>query len=852
MRPNSTFPPSQSCFFAIMGALLGFASTLGAATYYVPVIARGPGAQGSFTETDLWMVAPVGGSAVTANLRLFKSGAGTGSNPDQGSKVVTIPAGGSLRYADAMKSLFGVEHGVGAVQIDATGELSVGSRTYDAAGTGTFGELVVGQTDDDVLHPGDTGYFHLAGKSSAVRTNVGVMNLGSSTLTFNVAVKSLTGGLLGLGAFQVPGHGHLQVNDIFAQTFALPADRARVELNGDQPFLAYSAYVDNGTNDPTIEIARRGSEAARELLLPVAAHAEGANGSHFRSDLRVTNPNVYPVVVDLTFFPRGGTPVSSETAFLRPGQTTSFEDLVVESFRLAGAVGPVRVSASGPVLAFSRLYNTTFAGTSGQGIPVLAHAASIYPGAPVELAGLEKSEETRSNVGFVNTSDRDVRFTAKLVGPEGEPLATRELILTPGGFEQWNDVFGLLGVPAGVASLRVETRPVTAATAANPETAGAFVYGSLVDNRTGDPSFLPFRFLRPATGHAVIAFQASPDTVCGLVSTEAEWEVAGNATAVTLSSSAGDTSVPLSASTSVFPPASGTLKLVSTGPSGVIAVRQDVAVDGMPSVDRFEVVQTQPICPYSPLKIRYETTNASAVYLTDGSALVQALPPASPSAGTDILVQTEENLELVAISSCGSSSKTAKADILDGGLRSISVRADPSTLYYYRWGQSTVGCCVVKYKPLTSTILYTITNPGKAKIVSIETTAMYGTIKDHSQPGGGGGNTFTLDYVGPAEWVTDTITVTATDECGNSVTGQTTIAINVCLPPEGQIGCACPQWCDSRGTNPSVPWYHCPDDSFGWCTHTAPAGATSCPYCFDQVWYLNNPPTGYSCNDPQY
>lgn len=856
MLPKYRCLESRFAFF-FTAAILAIAAVtpVEAGGGYIPVVARGAGAHGSFTQSDVWIANGTAASA-TVSLALLPTGLGTGSNTNILMKTVDVPAGRTIEIEDVVEELFGLASGVGALVVDAPDGVLAGSRTYDAGSGGTYGESILAIPGSDSIPPGATGYLLSPSKSNKFRTNLGLVNIANATLTVNVSIKSTSGGELGFKQFQVPGRGHAQINDIFSAAGASPSGQAQIQVAGDQSFFAYASVVDNGTNDPTIEIARtKGIGAGRELVVPAAAHADGANGTKFRTDLRLTNPNSWTVIARLFFHPRGGVPSGELPVILAPGQTYPFDDIVGLNFGATGA-GMIRISATGPVVGFSRLYNQAAIGTSGQAIPALPIARTIYPGAPVELTGLSKSAEERTNVGFVNASDRGVTVDARLLDAAGLSVGTKSVFLAAGEAAQWDDVFAVMGVAASEgARLVVSSTPATAASTSNPETAGLFAYASVIDNRTGDPSFLAGQpSIAAVVAPQVSSFTLSADTVCGAATqVSAYWTTTGTVTGVKLTGADGEQDVPAAGSAVVRFPANGTIRLVVTGPGGTTAVRVLGAAESTPVVSKFELLSEGPFCPASSIDARWETSGASAVYLSDGSALLRPMPANSGVEGLPIDILYGANLELIAVSACGSSSKTVVAELWDNGIRTVSVRANPVDLYYYRWGQTAAGCCAVRYKPLQSEILVSLTNPDKIPVKSIEASALYGTLRQKAGTGGGGmTNTLELIYVGPTEWITDIITVTVTDECGNLQTGTATVNVNICFPPEAVAGCACPEWCDARGSDPSVPWYDCPDELFGWCEHSNPVPANStCPYCYYASPGQQNPPAGYSCVDPQ-
>ncbi|HEY6928939.1 MAG TPA: hypothetical protein VJA66_04605, partial [Thermoanaerobaculia bacterium] len=80
--------------------------------------------------------------------------------------------------------------------------------------------------------------------------------------------------------------------------------------------------------------------------IPGALNAPGLNGTHFVSDLSLTDPGAAPANVTLTFLPTGAV----QTAALSPGQTVVYQDVIGGLFALPGAVGALTVTSDQALL----------------------------------------------------------------------------------------------------------------------------------------------------------------------------------------------------------------------------------------------------------------------------------------------------------------------------------------------------------------------------------------------------------------------------------------------------------------------------------------------------------------------
>jgi len=130
----------------------------------------------------------------------------------------------------------------------------------------------------------------------------------------------------------------------------------------------------------------------------------------------------------------------------------------------------------------ARTYNQTAVGTFGQALPALTAADALLPGEVGYLAQLRGTADFRSNIGGVNLGSGDsVALVAiELHDATGAQIGnTLTLTLPPGQWRQFNDVFALSN--AGSRDTAFATVRLTAGDA-------AWVYGSLIDARTGDPT----------------------------------------------------------------------------------------------------------------------------------------------------------------------------------------------------------------------------------------------------------------------------------------------------------------------------------------------------------------------------
>ena len=217
--------------------------------------------------------------------------------------------------------------------------------------------------------------------------------------------------------------------------------------------------------------------------VPAAAHIPGALGTNWRTDLYFLNPNNLPVALDLQWNEADGftTIVASDMDALG---SVAFGDVVASTFGRNGVFGTIRILATAPVIVESRTYNdAATSGTYGQSIPGTPLDRALGPGETALLAGLTRDADFRTNIGFVNLSPETLVISLTLISGDGAVLGSADVTLDGGAPTQINDVLAPYAAgDIGTAHIVVSSDTPTAAFLA---------YASVVDNRTGDPVFIP-------------------------------------------------------------------------------------------------------------------------------------------------------------------------------------------------------------------------------------------------------------------------------------------------------------------------------------------------------------------------
>jgi len=221
-------------------------------------------------------------------------------------------------------------------------------------------------------------------------------------------------------------------------------------------------------------------------ILPGVASAPGAEGTHWLSDLEILNTGNSTLELTISFFPfdSNGTAASEETFSITPGELASYSD-ILSRLQSQGA-GTLILKGDSPFLAGMRTYNQGDEGSYGQFIPsqsfMIQDFKQEYGGQ--FLPGIVEDGSYRCNFGVFNAAGSAVSFSINGVQKSldvhgGWQKAANQVASVDGE----GDTFGLEGDP--VVS-----------------------YLSVIDNQTGDPTFIPAQMPSTVGTLAGVAHQA--------------------------------------------------------------------------------------------------------------------------------------------------------------------------------------------------------------------------------------------------------------------------------------------------------------------------------------------------------
>ena len=456
----------------------------------LPTITRSAGLFGSFFTTDIVLFNPDDHASADVTLSFLPSG----RSDDIATTVnLSLPPLTTRALDDVVGNAFRTT-GFGPVHVKAPQNVVVASRVdTTTAGGGSYGLLVPDVGPEGAIGELDpSAWLAPVFRPESSRVHVGFVEVAGAAASVELLFRDGAGSVKGRIAVDLLPFGSLQVNDVHrsAGVTATAGDLFEVRvLSGPGRVVAWATAVDNGSNDGLLDTASR---LRRDAYLPAAARAPGRFGSFFRTDLKLANPWPSPVNVRIYYYPSKGEGPFQLILSLGAWETRVFEDALSSLLGLPeDSAGALRLTVLGDapgIVASSRTYAEEGSMTYGLAIGVLENAEAVA-GERIALTFLSSSDETRTNLGFLETFGIATRVRVTLLDVAGETLAVRELLLDRYEAVQWNDVFAEMGAPPREnASALVEVL----------DGGAAIAHAIRVDNRTNDACFLPGRVLRPS------------------------------------------------------------------------------------------------------------------------------------------------------------------------------------------------------------------------------------------------------------------------------------------------------------------------------------------------------------------
>jgi hypothetical protein len=474
----------------------------------IPAVGHANGANGSLFESDVRLANT---SAQVMKYQLNFTLTRTDASQSGQSTTVQVDPGATMALDDILTSFFGTgSDGTSALgtleirpltttQSTQNGAPSVqtvaSSRTYNSTPTGTLGQFIPAIPFSQFIAKAADGAaktilsLQQIANSTAYRTNFGIVEGAGEPADVLIHVFNNLGieVVAPIPISLLPGE-HRQFNLLADNNIALTDGRIEVEVvSATGKVTAYASVLDNITNDPLMVFpVLKGAESATRYVIPGVADINNGIAS-WRSDIRLFNPGTTQVTATLAYSPQPNNLGASgpQQITIDPGQVKSIDNALQQLYSLQNSGGSMLVTtaASSKLIVTARTYNQTSSGTYGQFIPAVTPAGSVglSDNRVLQLLQLESSDRLRTNIGFVETSGSPVTIEVSAIPPDSKIAAKTQIPLTANQFVQISLAqFGL----GTVYNARVTVKVLSG-------TGRVTAYGSVIDQQTQDPTYVP-------------------------------------------------------------------------------------------------------------------------------------------------------------------------------------------------------------------------------------------------------------------------------------------------------------------------------------------------------------------------
>lgn len=220
---------------------------------------------------------------------------------------------------------------------------------------------------------------------------------------------------------------------------------------------------------------------AATLIVPAAASLNGAFGSVWKSEITLHSTATHAIEVTLVFHDQTGA-AQTATVSVPARQTVAIDDVVRTKFNRQSSIGAIEIDVADADLnrlsVTSRTSNVLASAEFGQDIPAILSTDSVSAGDVAVIAGPNSAANDRFNAGLYTLDATTVRWD--LVHADGTVAASQTLDYVAGVQNQYS-----------VASLFNTALQDSDVVLANVLKGNAIFYGSVINQASGDPSFVP-------------------------------------------------------------------------------------------------------------------------------------------------------------------------------------------------------------------------------------------------------------------------------------------------------------------------------------------------------------------------
>ena len=474
----------------------------------IPAVGHGPGANGSLFQSDI-RLANVSSQAMRYLINFTPTA--TDGTQTGNTTTIQVDPGATTALDDLLSSFFGT-----ASDGSSTGMLEIrpltttsssslfssvpnsilstvaSSRTYNVTSAGTFGQFIPAIPFSQFVGKGSVLSLQQIAQSASYRTNFGLLEASGEPASVVIHVFDKAGNRLADIPESLLPSEHLALNGLLAaNNITLDDGRVEVEVvSSTGKVSAYASVLDNRTNDPLlVSPVLKGSVNSNRYVIPGVAYTNSI--ANWRTDARLYNSASSGVTATLTYYPQVGstdlTPVTRTTT-IAAGETKDLDNILNSTFGVTAtnAGGSVLVTTlnTSSIIASARTYAVVEnGGTIGQFVPAVTPADSVGAGdRSLQLLQLEQSDAFRTNIGLAETTGKAVTAEVSLILPDSKVTPVISYPLGPNQFAQLS--LASFGLKEAIYNARVSVKVVDG-------NGKVTAYGSLVDNVSQDPTYVP-------------------------------------------------------------------------------------------------------------------------------------------------------------------------------------------------------------------------------------------------------------------------------------------------------------------------------------------------------------------------
>lgn len=432
----------------------------------------------------------------------FTPTGGTSSGVKQ--TTITVDAGATTALDDIVRNWYGFgalgDNAAGMLEIlpiDDVGAASAAtvasSRTYNLTDNGTLGQFIPAVRFPSFIGQAQSGglasilSLQQIAESAAFRTNLGIAEASGNPASVLLTVFNGFGTKLLTAPLQLAAGEQRQLNGFLAQNnIALADGRVEVQVaGGGGKVTAYASVIDNNTRDPLLVSGSLLKQSgAAKWVLPGVANIDNPV-AHWRTDMRAFNYGASVQPATLTFYPGGNGAPTSVNVDLQPGAVLTLDDVLATKFGIVNAGGVVHLTtgSASSIVVTGRTYNQTSNGTFGQFIPAVTTEEAVGNGGPtLHILQVEDSTRYRTNIGLAEVTGAAATVEVQVVLPDSKFTPTVRIPLAANEFRQFSLIRDLaLG---NVYNGRVTVKVIGGQ-------GRVTAYGSVIDEQTQDPTYVP-------------------------------------------------------------------------------------------------------------------------------------------------------------------------------------------------------------------------------------------------------------------------------------------------------------------------------------------------------------------------